>query len=491
MEQNLQTRLNSDEAARIQALNHLYDFWAPTPGQLEIGRAIARGCRVIFVRVGRNGGKSFGSAGFSARFMLENPGCFVLYTAPLLKQAKEIMWQPELLQQFVPEEYVAHIDNQDYRITFSNGSYFKIDGSENYNAHRGLKPHLVIADEYADFDYRWGEAMFPNLLAKKAVLLCLGTPPEFPVLESGVKHHYVVMDDECQRRAKLSPERVAWIHLPTSSNPTIDPLDLEDEHQRLIARGEEYVYRREYLAEIVSGSSSAIFPMFSSNEHRTDSEALIAMVQKDPSRYDLWVGADPATKSVFRVVFMAIDHYTSTPYWLSELTEKDPSYTVASRMNPRVYETIERIYPVMDEWRFIADNAAASYIEESFQEANFPINWEPTQKKVEDKLDGISLLKEIFLARKRIMGSECEDTTIEFTNYQNDKTGRPIKKGDHSIDISRYILKASGFKMKETPMPKKVIADPEETNYLVAATHQWRKRVLQTDWVGQILTRYS
>lgn len=491
MTESLQNRLSTDDAARIQALEYLYDFWKPTPGQIQIGRAIARGCRVIFVRVGRNGGKSYGAAGFSARLMLENPGAFVLYTAPLLKQAKEIIWQPELLQQFLPASYIAHVDNQDYRITLANGSYFKIDGSENYNAHRGLKPNFVVADEYADFDYRWGESMFPNLLARRAPLLCLGTPPEFPILEGGVRHHYVVMDDECQRRAKLTPERVAWIHLPTSSNPSIDPADLEDERQRLIARGEEYVFKREYMAEIVSGSASAIFPMFSSNEHRVDTEDLISMVQKDPERYDLWVGADPATHSVFRVLFMAIDHYTSTPYWISELTEKDPSFTVASRMNPRIYETLTRIHPIMEDWRFIADNAAAAYIEESFQDPNFPLTWEATSKKVEDKLDGISLLKEIFLARRKIIGSECEETLIEFTNYQNDKTGRPIKKHDHSIDGSRYVLKGAGFTMKTQTMPKKVVSDPEEKNYLVSATSVWKKRIAESNWAAQILTKYS
>ena len=74
-EWSLQNRLNSDEATRISALNHLYEFWTPTPGQIQIGQALARGCRIIFVRVGRNGGKSYGAAGFAARFMLENPGC--------------------------------------------------------------------------------------------------------------------------------------------------------------------------------------------------------------------------------------------------------------------------------------------------------------------------------------------------------------------------------------------------------------------------------
>lgn len=430
--------------------------------------------------------------------MVENPGSSVLYTAPLLKQVKEIIWQPKLIDNFLPPGEIAHIDNQDYRITLRNGSYIKLDGSENYNSHRGLKPHFVIADEYADFDPRWGEAMFPNLLAKKAILLMLGTPPEFPLLEGGVKHHYVMMDEECRRRAEENPTKVAWIHLPTSSNPHIDPADLEEERKRLEARGEKYVFEREYLALIVSGSASAIFPMFNRDVQVTETDRLIAMVQAEPERYDFWVGADPASKSVFRVLFFAIDHYTATPYWLTELTERDPSFTVASRMNPRIWEMLERIRPDLDyrtdgmeQWRFIADNAAASYIEESFQEVNYPITWEATIKQSNDKLDGISLLKEIFLARKGIIGSECEETVIEFTNYQNDKTGKPIKRADHSIDISRYVLKASGFNFHESSLPpKKTERDLEDDRYLVAAPKKWRDNKNKGNWSSQIINCY-
>ena len=427
------------------ALDFLFQ-WTPNPGQLEIGKAIFnRGCKVVFARMGRNGGKSYGGVGFAVKYALENPGSRIYYFAPLYKQVKDIVWYPKLIEEFLHPRYIERQDNQDARMFLLNGSYIKCDGSDNFDAQRGYKPDFVVADEFADFHPRWSEAMFPNLAARDATLLMMGTPPSFPVLADGKKHHYVVMDEEVRGRMKKGSDRSFWIHLPTHNNPTISPEWLKEEEERLTNRGEEYVWRREYLAEIVVGDSSAVFPMFSESKHTTEHEDLIAEIQKDPNRYEWWCGADPATRSTFGVLFMAIDRYTATPYWLDEFYEQDASFTTTNMMLPRVHKKIEELHPNLDDWNFVCDNAAASFIEESAQHPEFPVYWQPTQKQLRDKFEGINLLKDIFLGRTTLISKRCTFLSSEIINYCTDRRGKVIKERDHLIDISRYILKEMNF----------------------------------------------
>lgn len=374
----------------------------------------------------------------------------------------------------MPAEFIDHIDKQDFVITLKNESYIQLDGSENFDATRGIKPHFVVADEYADFHPGWHIAMKPNLLAHRAALLMMGTPPEFPVLADGESHHYCLMDVECQNRMKQQ-KKVFWLKATSFDNPRIDPAELEEEKERLFARGEAYVWEREYMAEIVAGSNLRIFPMFSATRHyEKQPGSILKKIQDDPDRYEFWCGADPATKSTFAVLFIAIDRYTATPYFLDEIYEKDQSYTIASRINPLVVERCKKIAPEHP-WSYICDEAAASFMEESANLPDCPIYWNPTCKQLHDKQSGIQLFKTILLEREQIISAECEHFGSELLNYQTNYRGLTVKLHDHLIDICRYVLREANFTLRQSDYFKQVEEDPEENNYLISVA-EWEHR---------------
>lgn len=485
----LNTQLNPLESLTVQALNYLWDRWAPRPGQKILGNAVfGLLCKIIFIRFGRNGGKTHGGMGCAIKFAIENPGSRVFYFLPTEKQVLDIIWQPKLWEEFLDPDFIARFDNENHILELKNGSFLRFCGSSIVWDARGIKPDLVIADEYADFDPEWATTFFPNLLGRDAPIVMMGTPPEYPITEEGKKHHYVLMDEMCQRQMKTHPHRVFWAWLPTwVANPKISAESLEFERLRLKEEGEEHKYWREYGAHIVTGSSKQIFPMISKERHLTPYEPLAAMVRENRNRFELWVGGDPATKSVFAVNFVAIDHYTAKPYWLREIHETDASQTVAQAMNRRIYDILTELGWELSDCEFVCDSAAASYIEESDAEPNYPISWTPIEKQHEDKLQGLNDLKTVLLNSEHVISEECMETYNEFMLYRRDKNGRIPKKNDHHIDLSRYILKASGFDFKTSEPKKPKEEDPEENNYLMPAHLAKAKKDHDNDWTRHVL----
>ena len=152
-------------------------------------------------------------------------------------------------------KYIAEVHETDRRITFKNGSFIKLVGSDNYEAGRGLNPDGAVIDEFKDIDYRFYTGFEPNLLAKKAPILIVGTPPD-------TFDHFFVRTEE---DFKLDP-RGAYFKKPTYTNPYIDKEELDLERKAAEAKGELPKFMREIMAEIVPGGALSIFPMFQSPE---------------------------------------------------------------------------------------------------------------------------------------------------------------------------------------------------------------------------------
>jgi hypothetical protein len=205
-------------------------------------------------RCGRKWGKTEMSLYVLYRWAMTTPNAQFYYIAPYYNQASELIWKPGRLQNFLGkhrDKYIEAFHETDKRVTFKNGSFIKLVGSDNYEAGRGLNPDGAVYDEFKDHDYRFHQGFSVNLLAKKAPLLIVGTPPEL------FDHFFVRTEEEF----KLDP-RGAYFKRPTHTNPYIDKDELELEKQAAINKGEWAKYMREIEAEIVPGGANAIFPMF-------------------------------------------------------------------------------------------------------------------------------------------------------------------------------------------------------------------------------------
>lgn len=432
--------------AYAQIIKGLHASFTPHPGQIRVGKALFRdGVKDIFVEAGRNWGKTYLMSYFLWRWAAMNPGSENYYFAPYMKQAREIIWAPRILQNFGPMEWIDEPNNTEMRIPFKNGSFIKADGSDNVNAYRGVKPRgLIIFDEFKDFREEFYDAFDPNRAAHDAPLIIIGTPPDRDCQFSRVRDSY---KRDSSRR---------YFHAPTHENPHISKDWLTAKEKELTDRGEIDVWQREYLAIQVVSSSTKIFPMLS-QDSIVSHETLMQRLQKDRKRLEWIWFSDPAAASTFAVLFAAYNPYTKEVFLLDEIYEQDQQRMTVKVMGSEVIkkkESLESKY----EWRQGYDEAATWFMNEMLD--NFGEHLEPSMKASNDKEAGLTLIKDILLQGKLIISDRCIKTFWEMDNYYKDKSGNIPKKDDHLIDCLRYILAALYYSLTEAEPPKDVIETP-------------------------------
>ena len=440
-----------------RGLKELHARWTPHSGQVAIGRSlIADRKRDVFAQCGRNFGKTELVAYLLWRWAWTYPGSENYYFSPFMKQSREILWASRRVQTFGPEEWVTKVNEQEMRIYFANGSFIKLDGSDNVEAYRGVKPKgLTVFDEFKDFRPEFYEAYDPNRAAYDTPLMIIGTPPEFEGQFTAVAASW----------AKDSGK--AFYKFPTSSNPHISADWLEKKKAELYARGEGDKWMREYMAEFTRGGNKRIFPMLT-EAMVTQHPSLLQRIEKDKRRLEWFVVADPAGASTFAVLFGAINPYTREVFLLDEIYEQNQSEMTVKRIGERILSTTRRLHK--GEWRYIYDEAEAWFANEMLE--HFDLPFEPTQKAKHDKTTGLSLIKDVMLAGKLSISSSCPKWWWEADNYQRDDEGRIVKKNDHLLDCTRYFLGAAHYSLNES------------TEYVKEADPMWRGSRIHDDFPG-------
>jgi hypothetical protein len=437
-------QITENDLLYLEIMEDLHANWQPHSGQLTVGKEFFNKGNIdtVFLQNGRKWGKSEFVIYFLWRHALLNPGSSCYYFCPFLKQAREIVWSERRLQSFGPNKYVHKIDNSDLRITFKNGSFIKIDGSDNYEAYRGTQPSLCIYDEFKDFYPQFHEGMAPNLAVKKAPLLIIGTPPR---LDSKNYAQYTQLAEECKQRSNA-----IWMCRPTTDNPTISQEWLDAEKNKLLSRGEADVWFREYEGKLVAGGKRAVFPMLSRFTHVKDHNNLMQEIHKDRKKLEWFISMDPGTTTCFAILLGCINPYTKKIYLLDCIYETNQQKTSIMQIIPELFRKIDILYPnsdLNDDWIRVIDEAAAWANNEMLNQYN--IYFQPTNKAHHKKEDGISLIKDILLHNMVLISDVCEPLLFEMENYICDDFGRFPKKNDHLIDCFRYLLGAANYDTNE------------------------------------------
>jgi hypothetical protein len=428
----------------LEALNAR---WQPHAVQQKILYSIfVLGVPLCFLELGRKAGKTEIICYFLWRRALLNPGGHY-YFAPEQKQAKEIIWASRRLQDFGPGEFIASVNNTEMRITLTNGSFIKVDGSDNFNSYRGIEPHSAVYDEKRDFRPEFHQVMGPNLAVHKAQLLACSTPPEQAELE-----HYDGL------KAGLVPDE-SYFNYPTWVNPYIDKAWLKKERARLYAIGEADVWEREYGAKRVRGGRLSIFPMFDRATHVRPHVELADLVAKDRRKLDWLKIADPGTASVFAILFFAFNRYSRTLYVLDEIYETSQMETSTSRIVPRAKQMAHALYEdaLEDAWDCVYDEAEAWFAQEAMN--SFGEHWRPTHKAKMDKGRGLSIIKDLMLHGRIVFSDRCKGTIKEVENYLKKPDGTIPKGNDHGVDLLRYAAQATGLDLVSVPEPE--VKDPD------------------------------
>jgi hypothetical protein len=423
----------------IQIVESLHARWVPHTGQIKVGTALFRDdMRSLFVQCGRKWGKTELAAYILWRWAQTFPGLGCYYITPLLNQGRELVWADPRLIHFGPREWLLDgsegINNTEMRLKFKNGSFIKVDGSDNYEKHRGTRPGILIYEEFKDHKKQFREIMRPNLSVYNAPEVFIGTPPE-DTGDEAIDEFLLTAEEHKNNAKKL------FHHAPTWENPHISKEWLKEEQERLYGRGEGDVWEREYAANYVKGGAKKIFPMFDRSVIRNHDE-LMRELHRDLKKLEWYVWADPAGATCFAVLFAAMNPYTKTWYFLDEIYETKQEEMTVQRIGDRLLKIKQELNPRY-EWRQGYDEAATWFANEMLD--HFGESFEPSTKSKSDKLTGLSLIKDTLLQHKFVMSSRCEKLFWEMDRYCKDDSGKIPKRDDHLIDNLRYILSASHY----------------------------------------------
>lgn len=427
----------NDIIEHASILDSLHETWQPHAGQITVGKALFQDDkRMLFIQCGRKWGKTEIIMYFLYRWALTHPNASCYYISPFQKQSKEIIWANGRLQRFINKKYVRSTNSTEMRITLTNGSFIKLDGSDNFEAYRGIEPHMVVFEEFKDFRPEFYTAMEPNLVVHNSPLVIIGTPPINDC-------QFTQLADECRKDVTKF-----YIEEPSERNPHISKAWLDKKKEELIARGEEDVWQREYMGKYVKGGSSKIFPMINESIVRPH-KVMMKAIERDLKRMTKYIVCDPAGASVFGVLFAFINPYSRIVYLVDEIYETRQSHMTVDFVGSNIIKKRDNLWfdRTGDDWSFHHDEAAVWWANELRD--RFNINSMPTRKSQNKKEDGLSLIKDIMRYNKLVISDRCVKTFWELDNYIKDANGNIPKVNDHQIDNFRYLLGAEMYDIND------------------------------------------
>lgn len=204
--------------------------------------------RYRIVVAGRRSGKSFLSKHELYRAANSVEKGLVVYIAPTLKMAKQIMWR-ELLDS-IPPEMISEINRTDMSLVLrSTGTMIRLFGAEVPDRLRGLSISFAIFDEAADItEEMWTKIVRPALADQQGDAMFLGTPK----VSAGSKWFYDVYCDG------LDPGKKNWFsYTITTLNAGIVPASEIEESRRTMS---PFVFRTEFEASFESPTGKVYQP---------------------------------------------------------------------------------------------------------------------------------------------------------------------------------------------------------------------------------------
>ena len=431
----------SDEQYLLyETIEGLHRSWMPHDIQAQIAKAIFYdGIKNVFVVAGRNNGKTENAAYCTWRWGKQNPNSENYIFEPLAKQGREILWASKRIQQFGPQEWIDGKPNEtEMRVRFNNGSFIKIEGSDNSASMAGIKPKgLIVYDEFKDHRSESITNFEPNRAAFDVPALFIGTPPEF-------HNHFV----DYMEMAKTNPDWL-FIHAPTRSNPHISTKWLERKRLEMISMGMEEDWLREYEAVFVKGGKKTIYPQWLKLTYKS----LDKVLPIDIHKWILVVSLDPAATSVFGGVFFLHNPYSKKIIIIDEIYESEPSKMTAREINRVIDEKIKPWKNKVKTIEYCYDEAAA-YFKNEMAEIDSSKWFFPSQKHKFGVEGYINLIRAVLNAGLIEVVGSCKSTIKEHEEYAKDDSGRIQKANDHIINALQYGVASLGLNLDELSEPK-------------------------------------
>lgn len=455
-----------------ELLRSLNASWTPHSGQISVGEHIfVNGARRVFLECGRKWGKTEFCADLCWRLGNMIQGGQIYYFGAYAKAVREFLWAPGRLQNHGPKEYVKETHKTEMRLTFTSETFVKLDGSDEFKISKGFNPDVVILDEFADYSEDFWIAMSPNFASKDTIVIIVSSPPWILESEPGKPVIFTRIADLWQKYQKMAEaqgklSKYVYVNQPTHTNPHIPKAWLEQEKNDLTAMGLDDVYEREYEAKRVIGGGKRIIGTYEKARHMKSHEWIMReKIEKNRSILQWITIADPSN-SAFGVLHMAINPYNKEVFFLDEILEKQESETTEQSLWPRIKAKEEDLYPDdgedTEKFLRVSDEAAKWWIVGCANDPEINAHFDPTEKHLNSKEFGLSLLRSIFRYDKGFVSDRCPWFSWQVENYRKDKRGNIPKANDDLIDCGRYGLHKVAYYLSQDDIPKTATPHPRE-----------------------------
>lgn len=408
--------------------------------------------KVILIQCARDLGKTEAGLYIAWRYCLTNENKVVAIIAPEIKQGFKIYCETKRLQDYGPKKYVRQYLKSELAVEFITGCKIVVNGCENYDSLRGMKPDLVLYDEVQLHTPQFHEdVMRPNFSRGNVHLVAMGTPPKRYC-------NYVEFKQDVLDKVDQGSPRYAYVQLTIYDAPNRDLEGLEEIKQDLLRKGKYNVWKREYLGQDAFDTESAVFPMWDKDKFVIPHKEIVEKVKKDSKHIKWWGVYDPGTATCFAVLFIGWNPYTSELFLVDEIYEQRRAHTTACEIWDRS-DSIKKEFSRPSRWTNVYDEAAAWFANEIY--ANYPdeeFTLLPTNKRRRNKVDGEegrpgeSVIMSVMLAeeQKLWVSDRCLKFCFEIENYVVDDNGNYPKKFDHLIDDFFYFILDSGYALIES-----------------------------------------
>lgn len=355
------------------------------PAQMEVYEGLRR---FNVLRCGRRWGKTVLTMAWLAEGALK--GETVAYTAPTYKMLMEF-WR-ETKQTL--RDVIATVNETEKRLSFITGGAWDFWSLDNADALRGRKYHRIANDEAAmnkDFSDAWNMVLRPTLTDYKGKAL-------FPSTPKGRNDFY-----ELSELAKLDEEWTSW-HMPTVSNPYIDPKEVEAARLSM----PDIAFRQEYLAEFIDVAGALV-----KREH-------LNYAERAPSNLTIGMGVDlaiskTATADYTAIAVVGYDRESGRRYVLDMI-----------RKQAEFHEVLTMIRKMAEKWEPVKINIEqvqyqAAVVQELLRKTNLPVKGvKPDKDKVTRFFPILAQYEQGNVYHLRGLPNEFENELLGFPETKND-----------------------------------------------------------------------
>ena len=443
-----------ERARALRGLKVVEKYVSMHSGQKRIFDALFKlDAEFVYVNCGRKFGKSHFACIAAWVMMIMRPGAEVYYTTPTAKLAKELVWANRRMQTLCSgsDDFIKDMEktlggkikiyDSEMRIVLPTGSFVKVDNSNNIDNILGLKPDLVVCDEYRTFKPQWLEFMRPNMLVKPGVILFITTPPLGP-------NHAYDTELECRDGMRRGDPRYFHINLPTLSNDKISwlPEFVKSEKQRLETHGRQKEFIREYMAQYVSDSEYAVLPQIS--RHTLAKNPIVSADILGEAELILAFNSDDATS--IGCLFCLYDRAARKLFVVDEIKQTDSAKSTLGQILPEVDEKIQVLkqqFPSIVSPVLYLTNGQVPWLARdlSFQYNQAAIESDDDLRNSDTNLQ---LIKDLAHSDRLILSPKIWDLVVECEKWMRDPvTGRiPYKnRVPLLVDCLRFVVSAADY----------------------------------------------